>query len=109
MLRKFAIALGAPVILAVTWSAAGAASIEPLNDPTYASRSVRHTDRTHTGAASRSGAGLRSWSAGTGSTGLSYRSGSSSVGSGWHQPGFGGTSNPGWGYNFGPQLGGIGR
>lgn len=29
--------------------------------------------------------------------------------SGWYQPGFGGTLNPGWGYNFGPNLGGIGR
>jgi hypothetical protein len=31
------------------------------------------------------------------------------AGSGWYQPGFGGTLNPGWGYNFGPNLGGIGR
>ena len=27
-------------------------------------------------------------------------------GSGWYQSGFGGTLNPGWGYNFGPSLGG---
>jgi len=33
----------------------------------------------------------------------------SPAGSGWYQPGFGGTLNPGWGYNFGPNLGGIGR
>jgi hypothetical protein len=28
---------------------------------------------------------------------------------GWYQRGFGGTLNPGWGYNFGPNLGGLGR
>jgi hypothetical protein len=33
----------------------------------------------------------------------------SNRGSGWYQPGFGGTLNPGWGYNFGPNLGGLGR
>lgn len=31
------------------------------------------------------------------------------AGTGWYQPSFGGTLNPGWGYNFGPNLGGIGR
>jgi hypothetical protein len=30
-------------------------------------------------------------------------------GSGWYQRGFGGTLNPGWGYNFGPNLGGLGH
>ncbi len=29
--------------------------------------------------------------------------------SGWYQRGWGGTLNPGWGYNFGPNLGGSGR
>jgi hypothetical protein len=29
--------------------------------------------------------------------------------SGWYQRGFGGTRDPGWGYNFGPHLGGFGR
>jgi hypothetical protein len=29
--------------------------------------------------------------------------------SGWYQHGFGGTGDPGWGYNFGPHLGGFGR
>jgi hypothetical protein len=29
--------------------------------------------------------------------------------SGWYQRSFGGTLNPGWGYNFGPNLGGLGR
>jgi hypothetical protein len=28
---------------------------------------------------------------------------------GWYQRGFGGTLNPGWGYNFGPNPGGLGR
>lgn len=30
------------------------------------------------------------------------------AGSGWYQPGWGGTLNPGWGYSFGPRLGGSG-
>ena len=29
--------------------------------------------------------------------------------SGWYQRGFGGTLDPGWGYNFGPSLGGSVR
>jgi hypothetical protein len=29
--------------------------------------------------------------------------------SGWYQRGFGGTRDPGWGYNFGPHLGGFGH
>jgi hypothetical protein len=29
--------------------------------------------------------------------------------SGWYQSGFGGTLNPGWGYGFGPNLGGLGH
>jgi hypothetical protein len=28
---------------------------------------------------------------------------------GWYRRGFGGTLNPGWGYNFGPSPGGLGR
>jgi hypothetical protein len=28
---------------------------------------------------------------------------------GWYQRGFGGTLNPGWGYRFGPNLGGLGH
>ncbi len=28
---------------------------------------------------------------------------------GWYHQGFGGTSNPGWDYGFGPRLGGIGH
>jgi hypothetical protein len=34
---------------------------------------------------------------------------SPALSSGWYQRGFGGTLNPGWGYNFGPNLGGLGR
>jgi len=30
------------------------------------------------------------------------------AGSGWYQPGFGGNLSPGWGYSFGPRLGGSG-
>jgi len=60
------------------------------------------------GATGRSGAlGMRH-GAGYAGTGHRYDLGGHQ-GSGWHQRGFGGNLNPGWGYNFGPQLGGVGR
>ena len=47
---------------------------------------------------------------GGGYAGTSRRSGiGSQVGTGWYSHGFGGTLNPGWGYGFGPNLGGSGR
>jgi hypothetical protein len=60
------------------------------------------------GAASRSGAlGTHS---GAGYSGTGHRFGlGGHQGSGWYQRGFGGNLNPGWGYNFGPQLGGPGH
>ena len=60
------------------------------------------------GAPSHSGApGTRS-GAGYAGTGHHYDLGGHQ-GSGWYQRGFGGNANPGWGYGFGPQLGGPGR
>jgi len=60
------------------------------------------------GGTSRSGAlGTRS-GAGYAGTGHRYDLGGHQ-GSGWYQRGVGGNLNPGWGYNFGPQLGGPGR
>jgi hypothetical protein len=60
------------------------------------------------GASSRPGAaGPRS---GSGYPGTSHRYDfGGHQGSGWYQPGFGGNLNPGWGYGFGPQLGGPGH
>jgi hypothetical protein len=47
---------------------------------------------------------------GGGYAGTSRRSGiGSQDGTGWYSRGFGGTLNPGWGYGFGPNLGGSGR
>jgi hypothetical protein len=60
------------------------------------------------GATGRSGAlGTRS-GAGYAGAGHRYDLGGHQ-GSGWYQRGFGGNLNPGWGYNYGPQLGGPGR
>jgi hypothetical protein len=41
--------------------------------------------------------------------GRSPRDPGSGVNGGWFQRGFGGTRDPGWGYRFGPSLGGFGR
>jgi len=60
------------------------------------------------GATGRSGALGTRHGAGYAGTGHRYDLGGHQ-GSGWHQRGFGGNLNPGWGYNFGPQLGGVGR
>jgi hypothetical protein len=60
------------------------------------------------GPTSRSGALGTHSGARYGGTGHRYDL-RSHQGSGWHQRGFGGNLNPGWGYNFGPQLGGPGR
>jgi hypothetical protein len=62
-------------------------------------------------AALRSGAtgnpGVRAGSPTAGAYALPRLGGHES--SGWYQHSFGGTLNPGWGYNFGPNLGGLGR
>jgi hypothetical protein len=59
------------------------------------------------GAASRSGA-LAHPGGGYAGTGHRYVVGGHQ-GAGWYQRGFGGNLNPGWGYGFGPQLGGVGH
>jgi len=105
--------IAAPLILASALCASGAASAEPLNDTTYATKSVRHAQRHHGGTPGPydSAAGLGSGrQPGGGYSGLDRPSSAAAApGSGWRQPGFGGTHNPGWGYSFGPQLGGVGR
>ena len=56
------------------------------------------------------GAGMPAFSSRSESPPVSIGNGSYPAysGSGWHLGGWGGTLNPGWGYNFGPHLGGIG-
>jgi hypothetical protein len=55
------------------------------------------------GSAGRFGSGIGSASAGSRYGHFNQQ------GSGWSRGGFGGTLNPGWGYQSGPGLGGIGR
>ena len=57
------------------------------------------------GRANRYGSGLRD--GGYGHTSLPHDFGGHQ--GGWYQRGWGGTLNPGWGYQFGPNLGGFGH
>jgi opacity protein-like surface antigen len=67
-----------------------------------------HGTRLRSGEANHSGgSGLRPGS-GYGHTNSTHDLGSHQSG-GWYQRGWGGTLNPGWGYNFGPNLGGPGH
>ena len=113
MVKRLVNVVTAPLILAFSLCASGAASAEALNDTTYATKSVRHMHRHHGGTLTPydSAVGLGSGrQPGGGYSGLDRPSSAAAApGSGWHQPGFGGTLNPGWGYSFGPQLGGVGR
>jgi len=51
----------------------------------------------------------RPFGSGIGSGYIGRNGGSSRQGSGWNRGGFGGTLSLGWGYRFGPDLGGLGR
>jgi len=63
--------------------------------------------RVHPGVASRFG-GTGAW-LGAASVGASHRfNPGGHEGSGWYHRGWGGTLGPGWGYGFGPNLGGSG-
>jgi hypothetical protein len=111
MLRKLAIVFAAIVALGVASGPGGTASCASAGEFGGGSgRVVGH----HSGAIGQSGAASRfvgsGARSGAGYAGTSHRhDGLGHESSGWHQPGFGGTLNPGWGYGFGPQLGGSGH
>jgi hypothetical protein len=70
-----------------------------------------HSARHGAGTALRSGAVGRAGETGAGrpaAASAPLHFGSHDSG-GWYQRGFGGNRDPGWGYGFGPPLGGFGR
>lgn len=110
MLRRLAILCA---VMAATGAAShpGIAASAATPGATEAGGSaVSRVFRHHSGAALRSGAasrthglGLRS---GSGLSDISRPGFTGHQSNGWYQQGWGGTLNPGWGYNFGPNLGG---
>jgi hypothetical protein len=97
MLRKFAVALVA-TIAAASGPADAAARHSATSHPLgYRGPPPRYGAALRAGVGALPGVGSRGQERGFG--GLS--------GSGWRQGGFGGTLNPGVGYGFEPQLGGI--
>jgi hypothetical protein len=113
MPRKLAVAMAAAVALAAALHD-GAASAGSLDGFSTRGSGYGHGLAGHSGAASGSGASsgsgalARPSSSGYIGAGHRYDLGHHQ-GSGWYQRGFGGNLNPGWGYGFGPQLGGPGH
>jgi hypothetical protein len=102
MLRNFAIAGAAAIaVFAASAPADAAARHSGIRHPFGSYSAIPHYGTSiHSGGLGASG-GYAGASHGFGAGGLS--------GSGWRQGGFGGTLNPGVGYGFGPQLGGVGH
>lgn len=108
MLRKFGLAFGAALAISAASGATGAvaggggASHRLIS---YRGGAVGHSAVGHSEAASRIGGPGASPRAGYTGTLHRFDAGGHES-SGWYQRGWGGTLNPGWGYNFGPSLGG---
>ena len=114
MPRRLAIAFTATVAIGTAWGLAAAASAGAFGTFTGGGSGLSRGMPHHGGAALRSGPASRSGAFGVrpggGYAGATPRFGfGGHEGSGWYQPGWGGTLNPGWGYGFGPSLGGVGR
>jgi hypothetical protein len=93
------------------WLAVGLTMIAAAPDPAAAKpahKGVPASGIHISGVGQDARAALRSGAAGGSATGanLPLHSGGHER-SGWYQRGFGGTLNPGWGYGFGPNLGGF--
>ena len=99
MLRTLAIAILTAALLDAAPASTGAASL---------GKNGGHGLRHHGGAFEQSRSASHLWPGGARlGGGMSHRYGEVSPGgSGWYNRGFGGTTNPGWGYGFGPNLGG---
>jgi hypothetical protein len=114
MLRNLAAAMVAAVTLTVVSGLHDPASAGSLDGFSAGGSGYTYGLGHQSGATGSSGAASRSGALGTHSgagyagTGHRYDLGGRQ-GSGWYQRGFGGNLNPGWGYGFGPQLGGPGR
>lgn len=101
MAYKFVITLALSTAICAGASLAPAASAGGLGRDGYRSRATPEAVRRSLLPATRPGSTYR------GASPAPHLG--SHASSGWYQPGFGGTLNPGWGYNFGPNLGGIWR
>jgi hypothetical protein len=112
MPHKFAVAMAAAVALATALH--DPASAGTLDGFSAGGSGYSYGLGGHSGTTGASSASSRSGALGprpsTGYGGMSHRYDvRGHQGSGWYQRGFGGNLNPGWGYNFGPQLGGPGH
>jgi hypothetical protein len=105
MLRKLAIAVLTTVVLEAAPVPTDAASVRALGE------SGSHGLGHHGSAPGQYRSASHAWPGGArlgGGYGTSHRYGDvSHEGSGWYSRGFGGTTNPGWDYRFGPNLGGL--
>jgi hypothetical protein len=108
MLRKLALAFAATVAISAASSATGAAAGGGGASHRLISHrggAVGHSVGGHSGVTSR----IRGTGAlpGAGYAGTLHRFDAGGLESGgWYQRGWGGTLDPGWGYRFGPSLGG---
>jgi hypothetical protein len=111
MLRKLALAFAATLAISAALSATGAAAgggsvSHRLSHRGGAGHSaVGHSAVGHSGVASRIGGLGALPGAGYAGTLRRFDAGGHES-SGWYQRGWGGTLDPGWGYGFGPSLGG---
>jgi len=107
MLCKLAIAILTVVVLDAAPTPTDAASIRALGE------SGGHGLGHRSGITAQSRSASHVWPGGArlgGGYGVSHHYGDvSHEGSGWYSRSFGGTTNPGWGYGFGPNLGGLGH
>jgi hypothetical protein len=97
-MRGFALMIAAGVAVVVSSLPADA------RGATHRHRSVT----SHLGATARIGGPYGPRGSGDAGAILRQYDAGAHAGSGWYQPGWGGTLSPGWGYSFGPRLGGSG-
>jgi len=114
MLRRLAIAFAATIAIGAAASPADTASAGAFGEIAGGGGGFSRIPAPHSSGALQSGATSRSGASGArpggGYAGTNPRNGSGSHESGgWYQRGWGGTLNPGWGYGFGTNLGGVGR
>jgi hypothetical protein len=111
MLRKFRLAIAATLAI----SAASCATAAAAGGGGVGHRLISHRGGAvgyfvagHSGVASRIGGPGALPGAGYAGTLRRFDAGGHES-SGWYQRGWGGTLDPGWGYGFGPSLGGSSR
>jgi hypothetical protein len=107
MLRFFAIGFAVATVVSACAVTLEAAPFKASTSRTTGSTRGLGSALSSQAARSRSGA-FDARAARRGGANPAFQLGSPGS-SGWYQRGFGGTGDPGWGYNFGAHLGGLGR